>query len=84
MARLQLYIKNVYVHADRDWLGQGEMKMDAIVPGFSELVDLRFDDVRLKKGERTLVATADAKNAVAESDEGNNELTVAAKCKADD
>jgi subtilase family serine protease len=43
-----------------------------------------FDDVRLRKGERTLTATADAKEQVAESGEGNNALSVTARCKDDD
>jgi hypothetical protein len=46
--------------------------------------EVRFDDVRLKKGARTFVATLDPKNAVAESNEDNNELKVAATCKDDD
>ncbi len=43
--------------------------------------EVRFDDVRLKKGERKLAAIADAKGAVAESKEDDNELKVSARCK---
>jgi len=39
--------------------------------------------VRLKKGEHKLTAVADAEKTVAESDEGNNGLTVAARCEDD-
>jgi subtilase family serine protease len=46
--------------------------------------ELRFDDVRLKKGERKLVTSVDAKDAVAESGEDDNERTVTASCKDDD
>jgi hypothetical protein len=45
--------------------------------------EVRFDDVRLKQGERTLTAVADAKDALAESKEDNNELKVTARCKDD-
>jgi subtilase family serine protease len=38
----------------------------------------------LKKGEHKLIATVDPKSAVAESDEGNNDLEVAARRKDDD
>ena len=38
--------------------------------------EVRFDDVRSKKGERKLTATVDPENAVAESNEDNNELKV--------
>lgn len=44
--------------------------------------EVRFDDVRLKKGEHTLAAIADAKASVDESDENNNELKATARCKA--
>jgi subtilase family serine protease len=43
-----------------------------------------FNGVRLKKGPHTLVATADATAAIAESNEGNNALTVTARCSDDD
>jgi hypothetical protein len=43
--------------------------------------EVRFDDVRLKKGERSLTATADAANTVAEAKEDNGELKVTARCK---
>jgi hypothetical protein len=46
--------------------------------------EVRFDDVRLKKGTRTLTATADVKKTVAESDEANNARSVTAACKDDD
>lgn len=46
--------------------------------------EVRFDDIRLKKGDRELLAIADAKMSVAESNEGNNERKVTARCKDDD
>lgn len=46
--------------------------------------EVKFDDVRLKKGDRVLTVAADAKKSVAESNEDNNELKVTVKCKDDD
>jgi hypothetical protein len=46
--------------------------------------EVRFDDVRLKKGEHTLLAVADSTKAIAESKEDNNELKVTARCQDDD
>ena len=46
--------------------------------------EVRFDDLRLKNGKRSLVAVADAKGDVAESKEDNNDRTVTAECKDDD
>ena len=64
----------------------GDQADEASVPGLEagKEREVRFDDVRLKEGERTLTAIADAKHAVAESKEGNNELYVTAKCKDGD
>jgi len=45
--------------------------------------EVRFDDVRLKKGEHALTAIADPAKAIAESNEDNNELKVTAACKGD-
>jgi hypothetical protein len=44
--------------------------------------EVTFEDVKLKKGERKLAATADAKNALAESKDDNNGRTVTAVCNA--
>ena len=46
--------------------------------------EVGFDDVRLKKGERELTATVDAKKTVSESNEDNNDLKITLKCKDDD
>jgi subtilase family serine protease len=46
--------------------------------------EVRFGDVRLKKGEHSLTAIADTKKATAESKEHNNELKVSARCTAAD
>ena len=46
-------------------------------------LELLYDDARLKKGEHRLTATVDAKKAVAESDEDNNELKVTINCRDD-
>jgi subtilase family serine protease len=43
--------------------------------------EVRFDDVRLKQGERQLRVVVDATSAVAESNEDNNDLTVTAGCQ---
>ena len=45
--------------------------------------EVRFADVRLKEGERSL-AIADANKAIAETKDDNNELKVTARCKDDD
>ena len=39
-----------------------------------------FDDVRIGKREHKLAGRADAKNAIAESNEDNNELQTPAQC----
>ena len=46
--------------------------------------EVKFDDVRLKKGEQKLTVTVDPKGAVAESNEDNNERQVTVRCKSDD
>jgi hypothetical protein len=43
--------------------------------------EVKFGDVKLKKGEHTLTAIADAKGAIAEADEANNERAVTARCR---
>ena len=45
--------------------------------------EVKFGDVKLKKGEHDLTAIADAKGAIAEADEANNERAVTARCKDD-
>jgi subtilase family serine protease len=47
-------------------------------------IEVRFDGVRLKKGQHVLVAYADPKGTVAESKDDNNELRVTPACKDDD
>jgi hypothetical protein len=42
--------------------------------------EVRFENVRLKKGEHTLTLTVDSKGAVAESDEDNNSRAVTVRC----
>ncbi len=46
--------------------------------------EVRFDDVRLKKGGHNLTASVDPKGAVAEAKEDNNDLFVDARCKEND
>jgi subtilase family serine protease len=41
---------------------------------------VRFDDLRLTKGEHRLAARVDATKAISEANEGNNELKVAVTC----
>jgi len=43
--------------------------------------EVKFGDVKLKKGERQLAAMVDSKSTVAESGEDNNERTVTAICR---
>jgi hypothetical protein len=53
------------------------------IPGLDaeKSLDVTFEDVRLKKGTRTLHALADARQVVDESDETNNERSVTVSCK---
>jgi hypothetical protein len=46
--------------------------------------EVRFDGVRLKKGEHKLAATLDPKNTVVESKEDNNQRQVTARCQDGD
>jgi hypothetical protein len=46
--------------------------------------EVGFHDVRLKKGPRSLAATAAPTIGNSESDEGNNALKVTARCEEDD
>jgi hypothetical protein len=66
--------------------GANDQTSGKSVPGLDagQEREVRFDDVRLKKGEHKLEATADAEKTVAESDEGNNARTVTARCNDDD
>jgi len=66
--------------------GESGSGIEKSVPGLEagQEREVRFEDVRLKKGERKLAATADAGKAVTEADEANNALTVSAGCKDDD
>ena len=65
--------------------GDDDQVADKPVPGLEagQEREVRFDGVRLEKGERKLAATADASKTVAESDDGNNALSVSARCKDD-
>jgi hypothetical protein len=60
----------------------GDPAIDNAMPGLEAGAEreVRFDDVRLKKGEHKLQITADAKGAVAEAAESNNTVTIAARC----
>ncbi|HZO32888.1 MAG TPA: CARDB domain-containing protein [Chloroflexota bacterium] len=66
--------------------GASGQPLDRTVPGLDADTEheVRFDDVRLKKGEHKLEAVADAEKTVAERDEANNTRTVAAQCQDDD
>jgi hypothetical protein len=63
--------------------GNSAHAVDTLVPGLDagKESEVRFDKVRIRQGERVLAATADVKEAVAESNEGNNTRTVTARCK---
>jgi len=56
-----------------------EQSTNGLAAGAS--VDLTFDRVKLKKDDRSLAATADAKSSVAESKEDNNTRSVSVSCK---
>jgi hypothetical protein len=62
------------------------VSVEASVPGLDagQEREVRFEDVRLKKGRRTLTALADAKGAVAEANEDDNDRKVTAQCTDDD
>ena len=45
--------------------------------------EVRFEDVRLKKGDHTLTVTVDPKDAVTESNKGNNMLDTTVSCSDD-
>jgi hypothetical protein len=47
-------------------------------------LSVRFEDLRLKKGQHKLRAIADPKNAIGEANEDNNKLEVSARCEDDD
>jgi len=66
--------------------GAADQTTEEAVPGLEagQEREVRFDDVRLKKGEREFTATADASKTVDESDEDNNARTVSARCKDDE
>jgi subtilase family serine protease len=46
--------------------------------------DLKFENVKMKKGEHSLSATADVRNVIAETREDNNTLAATVKCKSED
>jgi hypothetical protein len=59
-----------------------DQSVNGLEPGKER--EVRFGDVRLKKDEHTLTATADAKGTVAESNDKNNDLRVTVRCNDDD
>jgi len=73
--------------SDDDQGGALEQTVDAGLEAGKEL-PVTFGGVRLKKGPRSLTATADATSGtstgISESDENNNTLKVAVRCKPDD
>jgi hypothetical protein len=71
----------IVVQLTVDGTGVGEQTVSGLAAGQER--EVRFEDVRLKKGEHTLMAAIAAKKAGAESNEGNNERTVAARCQDD-
>lgn len=52
--------------------------------GASQEQEVRFDNVRLKKGEHTLAATVDPSDTIVESKADNNDLKATAACTSDD
>jgi hypothetical protein len=49
----------------------------------SKELTVKVDDLRIPKGDHKLTATADASNAIAESNEANNEMKTMVRCKDD-
>jgi len=60
-------------------MGSTEQTVNGLEAGKER--EVKFENVRLNKGEHTLTAVADAKNAVDESNEENNDRDVTARCK---
>jgi subtilase family serine protease len=42
---------------------------------------ITFDEVRFRRGGRTIEATVDSRKVVAESDESNNEMKISVSCR---
>ncbi len=63
--------------------GEADEVKEKAVTGLAagEETEVTFDDVRLRRGRRELTATVDAKEAVAESKEDNNELQASVRCR---
>lgn len=61
----------------------GDDKDEESLPGLDagKTIDVTFDKVKLKKGDRSLEATADSKQQVSESNETNNSRTVTVSCR---
>jgi hypothetical protein len=73
------FVVRVVVDNDDD---EAEEKSGLTVDGGKELT-VKVDDVRIGDGEHKLTATADVKNAIAESNEANNELRTTVRCRDD-
>jgi hypothetical protein len=67
---------------DGDQGNAEEKDVNGLVAGQEQVV--KFEDLRLKEGPRSLAATADPQNGITESNEGNNTLQVTAHCGDDD
>jgi len=73
------FIVRLQVGGDED-----EAKEKSITElGAGKEQEVRFDDMRLKKGRQQLTATVDSKKSVAEADEDNNEEKVTVDCRDD-
>jgi len=67
------------VRLDVDGQQQDEALLSGLVAGQEQ--EVRFEDVRLKKGTHALTVVADQNKALAESNDDNNALKVTAQCK---
>lgn len=75
------FIVRILVDPEDDDAEEKSVEKSVATLGPGNELDVRFDDVRLKKGEHTLATTVDAKRTIDESTESNNELKVTVKCK---
>jgi hypothetical protein len=65
--------------------GEGDEAKEKSVAGLEagKELEVQFDDVRLRQGMRELKTAVDAKKAVVESDEDNNEIKLSVNCRDD-
>jgi hypothetical protein len=70
------FVVRVVVDSDDEVEEKSGLSVDA-----GKELTVKVDDVRIGDGEHKLTATADVKNAIAESNEANNELRTTVRCR---